>query len=49
MVDYTKWDKMEFSDSDEDDDESSSGVPRVTSLNQAAKVTIGVDGTLNIG
>ena len=49
MVDYTKWDKMEFSDSDEDDDESSSGVPRVTSLNQPGKVTIGADGTLNIG
>ena len=48
MVDYTKWDKMEFSDSDEDDDESSSGVPRVTSLNQPGKVTIGADGTLNI-
>ena len=48
MVDYTKWDKMEFSDSDEDDDESSSGVPRVTSLNQPGKVTIGADGTLDI-
>ena len=48
MVDYTKWDKMEFSDSDDDDEDESSGAPRVTSLNHPGKVTIGTDGTLNI-
>lgn len=47
MVDYSKWDRMDFSDSD--DDEEDEGGPRVTSLEQPGKVTIGSDGSLEIG
>ncbi|KAL7527717.1 hypothetical protein ACHAXR_002091 [Thalassiosira sp. AJA248-18] len=46
MVDYSKWDRMDFSESDNDEEESS---PRVTSLDQPGKVTIGSDGSLEIG
>jgi hypothetical protein len=53
MVDYSKWDRMEFSsesDSEEggsnnDEDENT---PRVTSLNQPGRVTISADGTIQI-
>ena len=40
MVDYSKWDRMEFS-SDEDDEDTT---PRVTSLDEPARVTIGSGG-----
>lgn len=46
MVDYSKWDRMDFSDSDDD---SSQHAPRVTSLNSPGRVTIGTDGSLEIG
>ena len=47
MVDYSKWDRMDFSDSDGDED--AGGPPRVTSLDRPGKVTIGADGSLEIG
>jgi len=46
MVDYSKWDRMDFSDSEDD---SSQHAPRVTSLNSPGRVTIGTDGSLEIG
>ena len=51
MVDYSKWDRMDFgSDSDNDDENNHDGSgPRVTSLDQPGKVTIGTDGSLEIG
>jgi hypothetical protein len=48
MVDYSKWDRMNFSDS-EDDTETNHQVPRVTSLDAPGRVTIGTDGSLEIG
>jgi hypothetical protein len=48
MVDYSKWDRMEFSDS-EDDVEPNHQAPRVTSLDTPGRVTIGTDGCLEIG
>jgi len=52
MVDYSKWNRMEFSDSDSDDlhnDKDDDDGPRVTSLNQPGRVTIGTDGSIQIG
>mmetsp|Transcript_6257 Transcript_6257/g.13537 ORF Transcript_6257/g.13537 Transcript_6257/m.13537 type:complete len:363 (+) Transcript_6257:43-1131(+) len=52
MVDYSKWDRMEFSDDSDNDDINDDGggtAPRVTSLDQPGKVTIGSDGSLEIG
>jgi len=54
MVDYSKWDRMDFSDSDNDDDDDGNNNnnnegPRVTSLDQPGRVTIGPDGTLEFG
>ena len=49
MVDYSKWDKMEFSDSDSDNEEDNDVGPRVTALDQPGNVTIGKDGSLEIG
>jgi hypothetical protein len=51
MVDYSKWDRMEFSDSDSEgsnNDKDDDDGPRVTSLNQPGKVTIGADGSIQI-
>ena len=51
MVDYSKWDAMKFSDSDDSggsDNDGDNG-PRVTSLNQPGRVTIGADGNIQIG
>ena len=47
MVDYSKWDKMDFSDSS-DDEEEGSKVPRVTALDQGSKVTFGGEGNIDI-
>jgi len=50
MVDYSKWDAMKFSDSDsEGSDNDDDDGPRVTSLNQPGRVTIGADGSIEIG
>lgn len=54
MVDYSKWDRMEFSDSDSEgsknkDENDDDDGPRVTSLNQPGQVTIGADGSIQIG
>ena len=50
MVDYSKWDAMKFSDSEsEDSDNDGDDGPRVTSLNQPGRVTIGADGSVQIG
>ncbi|KAL7498923.1 hypothetical protein ACHAWT_010273 [Skeletonema menzelii] len=50
MVDYSKWDAMKFSDSDsEGSDNDGDDGPRVTSLNQPGRVTIGTDGNIQIG
>ena len=51
MVDYSKWDAMKFSDSDDSDGSDNDGDngPRVTSLNQPGRVTIGADGNIQIG
>ena len=49
MVDYSKWDKMDFSDSDSDNEEDNDVGPRVTALDQPGNVTIGKDGSLEIG
>jgi hypothetical protein len=49
MVDYSKWDRMDFSDSDDDGDANNHMAPRVTSLDSPGRVTIGTDGTLEIG
>ena len=48
MVDYSKWDRMEFSDS-EDDTDDANHAPRVTSLDEPGRVTIGTDGSFEIG
>ena len=48
MVDYSKWDRMDFSDSDDDNDTNQLS-PRVTSLDSLGRVTIGTDGSLEIG
>lgn len=48
MVDYSKWDRMDFSDSDDDNDTNQLS-PRVTSLDSPGRVTIGTDGSLEIG
>ena len=42
MVDYSKWDRMEFSSDEDDDGEDTT--PRVTSLDEPARVTIGSGG-----
>ncbi|KAL9178401.1 hypothetical protein ACHAXT_000048 [Thalassiosira profunda] len=50
MVDYSKWDRMDFGDSDSDGaDDPDEGGPRVTSLDAPGRVTIGADGSLAIG
>ena len=51
MVDYSKWDAMKFSDSDDSEGSDNDGDdgPRVTSLNQPGRVTIGADGNIQIG
>ncbi|KAL3794420.1 hypothetical protein HJC23_012957 [Cyclotella cryptica] len=49
MVDYSKWDRMDFSDSDNDKDAESHHAPRVTSLSSPGRVTIGTDGSVEIG
>ena len=51
MVDYSKWDAMKFSDSDDSEGSDNDGDngPRVTSLNQPGRVTIGADGNIRIG
>ncbi|KAL7548814.1 hypothetical protein ACHAWF_012073 [Thalassiosira exigua] len=55
MVDYSKWDRMDFgsSNSSDDDSDCSDGGgggagPRVTSLARPGKVTIGPSGTVNV-
>ena len=47
MVDYSKWDKMDFSDSS-DSEEEDSKVPRVTALDSGSRVTFGKDGIVEI-
>jgi len=47
MVDYSKWDKMDFSDSS-DNEEEDSKVPRVTALDSESSVTFGGDGNIEI-
>ncbi|KAL7482678.1 hypothetical protein ACHAW6_008335 [Cyclotella cf. meneghiniana] len=49
MVDYSKWDRMVFGDSDDEKDATNHGAPRVTSLNSPGRVTIGIDGSVEIG
>lgn len=49
MVDYSKWDRMDFGDSSDEDDGGDGGGPRVTSLDEPGRVTIGRDGSLEIG
>ena len=51
MVAYSKWDAMKFSDSDDSEGSDNDGDngPRVTSLNQPGRVTIGADGNIQIG
>ncbi|EED90606.1 predicted protein [Thalassiosira pseudonana CCMP1335] len=48
MVDYSKWDRMDFSDSDSGDEADDDQQPRVTSLDTPGRVTIGADGSLDI-
>ena len=47
MVDYSKWDKMDFSDSS-DNEEEDSKVPRVTALDSGSSVKFGGDGNVEI-
>lgn len=52
-IDYSKWDKMDFSDDEEDDQSSSSyehNTPRVTRLDEPSSITFGNDdgGSINI-
>jgi len=48
MVDYSKWDKMDFSDSS-DNEEEDSKVPRVTALDSGSRITFGGgDGNVEI-
>ena len=52
MVDYSKWDRMEFSDSSDSEEGSVNGDPsrpRVTSLQEPGRVTISADGSVQIG
>ena len=52
MVDYSKWDRMEFSDSSDSEEGSVNGDPsrpRVTSLQEPGRVTISTDGSVQIG
>ena len=50
MVDYSKWDKMNFDDSDEESNEDeSSSTPRVTRLDRPGSVTLTKDGCVSIG
>jgi hypothetical protein len=45
-IDYSKWDKMSFSD--DEDDESSTALPRVTRLDEPSRVTCAPDGSVEI-
>lgn len=48
-IDYSKWDRMQFSDDDDDDDdEQDRGGPRVTRLDQPSQVTVAPDGQVAI-
>jgi hypothetical protein len=49
-IDYSKWDRMKFSDSESDssDDEKETGPCRVTRLDQPGRVTILPDGQVNV-
>jgi len=54
-VDYSKWDRMDFSDDDDENDNdsselnnSSSTKPRVTTLDGPSRITRDPDGTINI-
>jgi len=43
MVDYSKWDRMNYGENDDDEEMDSVG-PRVTTLDQPGRVTIGPEG-----
>lgn len=45
-IDYSKWDHLDYGS--DDDDESSAGTPRVTTLNGPSRITTQSDGTLSI-
>jgi hypothetical protein len=45
MVDYSKWDRMDYGDSSSDDDDEESNTPRVTSLDRPGRVIIGPGGS----
>mmetsp|Transcript_23659 Transcript_23659/g.48402 ORF Transcript_23659/g.48402 Transcript_23659/m.48402 type:complete len:111 (+) Transcript_23659:105-437(+) len=48
-IDYSKWDRMDFSDDSSSDSEDDAPRPHVTSLDQPGRVTLRPDGTLEIG
>mmetsp|Transcript_27352 Transcript_27352/g.57525 ORF Transcript_27352/g.57525 Transcript_27352/m.57525 type:complete len:402 (+) Transcript_27352:105-1310(+) len=48
-IDYSKWDRMDFSDDSFSDSEDDAPRPHVTSLDQPGRVTLRPDGTLEIG
>ncbi|KAL7472144.1 hypothetical protein ACHAXS_012459 [Conticribra weissflogii] len=51
-IDYSKWDRMDFSDDSSSEDDSGGDErprPHVTSLDQPGRVTLRPDGTLEIG
>jgi hypothetical protein len=47
-IDYSKWDRMEFSDDDDDESEDESGQPRVTRLELPSQVTLSKTGEVSI-
>ena len=47
-IDYSKWDRMQFSDEDSDADEPKTNGPRVTRLEQPSQVTVSQTGEIAI-
>ena len=47
-LDYSKWDKMSFSDDEDEEDETSTRLPRVTRLDEPSSVTCAPDGSVEI-
>ena len=47
-IDYSKWDKMDFSDDDDESANSEQNIPRVTRLDEPSRVTCYNDGSINI-